>query len=75
MVVTAEGGGKSGLGYTYTSGSVAKLIEGKLGEVVKQQNAWDPLRSLSGCNEWFATWVTRGWPPRPCRPLIARFGT
>lgn len=42
VVVEASGGGKTGLGYTYTHGSITKLIESKLAEQVKPCDALDP---------------------------------
>jgi L-alanine-DL-glutamate epimerase-like enolase superfamily enzyme len=42
VVVHVEGGGKTGLGYTYTHGSAAALIESKLKEVVTGIDAMDP---------------------------------
>ena len=43
VVVEADGGGQTGLGYTYTSGSIVSLIAGKLAEVVTQHDAMNPL--------------------------------
>ncbi|HEY3847153.1 MAG TPA: enolase C-terminal domain-like protein [Acetobacteraceae bacterium] len=42
VVVEAAGGGHTGLGYTYTSGSIVSLIMGKLAGVVTQHDALDP---------------------------------
>lgn len=42
IVVEASGGGQTGLGYTYTHGSVAGLISDKLAEQVRRLNALDP---------------------------------
>lgn len=42
VVVHAEGGGKAGVGYTYSHGSVAALISEKLNEVVSGIDALDP---------------------------------
>ena len=41
VVVHLEGGGKTGLGYTYTHGSVVALIDSKLNEVVTGTDAMD----------------------------------
>lgn len=41
VVVTVEGGGATGLGYTYSSGSVTGLIIGKLAEAIAGQDALD----------------------------------
>jgi L-alanine-DL-glutamate epimerase-like enolase superfamily enzyme len=42
IVVEVSGGGKAGIGYTYTHGCIAKLIESKLAEQVKACDALDP---------------------------------
>jgi L-alanine-DL-glutamate epimerase-like enolase superfamily enzyme len=42
IVVEVEGGGMTGLGYTYTSGTVAKLISGELAGAVSGGDAMDP---------------------------------
>ncbi len=42
VVVEVEAGGCTGLGYTYSSGVVAKLVTSKLAEVVRGRNAMDP---------------------------------
>ena len=42
IVVHAEAGGQTGIGYTYTDGSIIKLIDKKLAEAVKDRNAFDP---------------------------------
>ncbi|MGN6573027.1 MAG: enolase C-terminal domain-like protein [Pseudolabrys sp.] len=42
IVVHADGGGRTGLGYTYTHGSIAALIGSKLKEVVAGIDAMDP---------------------------------
>src|SRR5579872_6055397 len=42
VVVEAAGGGQTGLGYTYSSDSVATLINGPLAEQAKQYDALDP---------------------------------
>ena len=42
VVVHAEGGGKTGLGYTYTHESIVALIESKLKAVVSGTDAMDP---------------------------------
>ncbi|CAH2600515.1 Mandelate racemase [Rhodovastum atsumiense] len=41
VVVEVEAGGEIGLGYTYTHGSVARLIDGRLTELVIGQDAMD----------------------------------
>ncbi len=41
VVVTVGGGGATGLGYTYSSGSVTGLITGKLAEAIGSQDAFD----------------------------------
>jgi L-alanine-DL-glutamate epimerase-like enolase superfamily enzyme len=45
VVVEAEGGGSTGLGYSYTSAVVAGLIEGALAEAVSGGDAMDPPRA------------------------------
>jgi len=42
VVVEVTGGGKAGIGYTYAHGSIVSLINGKLADQVKQQNALQP---------------------------------
>jgi L-alanine-DL-glutamate epimerase-like enolase superfamily enzyme len=42
IVVEVQGGGTAGLGYTYSDGSVAGLIRGKLAECVKGRDVMDP---------------------------------
>lgn len=42
IVVHASGGGRTGLGYTYTDKSIVALIEGKLKEVLSGSDAMDP---------------------------------
>ena len=42
VVVEVEGGGKTGLGYTYTDASVTHLIDRKLAEVVEGRDVLDP---------------------------------
>lgn len=42
VVVNVDGGGKTGLGYTYTHGSIVALIESTLKEVVVGTDAMDP---------------------------------
>ena len=42
VVVEVEGGGKTGLGYTYTDGAAAQLIGKKLAETIHGHDAMDP---------------------------------
>ena len=42
VVVEVEAGGCTGLGYTYSSGVVAKLVASKLAEAVRGRDAMDP---------------------------------
>jgi L-alanine-DL-glutamate epimerase-like enolase superfamily enzyme len=42
VVVEAQAGGQTGLGYTYTDGSIVALIAGKLAEFVRGPDAFDP---------------------------------
>jgi L-alanine-DL-glutamate epimerase-like enolase superfamily enzyme len=42
IVVHVSGGGKTGLGYTYTDASIVSLIEGKLKETLSDADAMDP---------------------------------
>ncbi len=42
VVVEVQGGGKTGLGYTYTDGCITKLIEKKLAKAVEKLDAMDP---------------------------------
>jgi L-alanine-DL-glutamate epimerase-like enolase superfamily enzyme len=42
IVVQVSGGGKSGLGYTYTDPSIVSLIAGKLKETLADADAMDP---------------------------------
>ena len=42
IVVEVQGGGATGLGYTYTSGSVVELIRGKLAECIQGHDVMDP---------------------------------
>ena len=42
VVVEVTGGGKTGLGYTYSDSSIVPLITGKLGEKVKAFDMMDP---------------------------------
>ncbi len=42
VVVEAQAAEKKGLGYTYTDGSIAKLIGGKLAEALHGRDAMDP---------------------------------
>lgn len=43
IVVEVEGGGQTGLGYTYTDASVVGLITGKLAEATHDHDAMDSL--------------------------------
>ena len=45
VVAEAEGGGQTGLGYTYTSGTITGLIAGKLAEAVSGGDTMDPPRA------------------------------
>src|SRR5437763_4353871 len=42
IVVHAEGGGHTGVGYTYTDGCIVSLIEGKLFEALQGADVMDP---------------------------------
>jgi L-alanine-DL-glutamate epimerase-like enolase superfamily enzyme len=42
VVAEVDGGGRIGIGYTYTHGSIVKLIESKLAETIQNQDAMDP---------------------------------
>jgi L-alanine-DL-glutamate epimerase-like enolase superfamily enzyme len=42
IVVEVQGGGKTGLGYTYSDGAVVQLIRGKLAECVHGRDVMDP---------------------------------
>jgi L-alanine-DL-glutamate epimerase-like enolase superfamily enzyme len=42
VVAEVEGGGKTGLGYTYTDGAAAQLIGKKLAETIRGHDALDP---------------------------------
>ncbi len=42
VIVEAEAGGQTGLGYTYTSDTVTSLIAGKLSEAIQGYDALDP---------------------------------
>ncbi len=42
VVVEVSGGGQTGLGYTYTSGAITKLITGKLANAIEKLDAMDP---------------------------------
>jgi L-alanine-DL-glutamate epimerase-like enolase superfamily enzyme len=42
IVVRVSGGGKTGLGYTYTDASIVSLVEGKLKETLADADAMDP---------------------------------
>ncbi len=42
VLAEVRGGGEVGIGYTYSNSSIAPLIAGKLGEVVKRCDAFDP---------------------------------
>jgi L-alanine-DL-glutamate epimerase-like enolase superfamily enzyme len=42
IVVHVDGGGKTGVGYTYTDGCIVSLIEGKLAEALKHADVMDP---------------------------------
>ncbi|MGA7807575.1 enolase C-terminal domain-like protein [Bradyrhizobium sp.] len=42
VLVEIRGGGKVGLGYTYASGAIVKLISGKLAEAVHGGDVFDP---------------------------------
>ena len=43
IVVEVEAGGQTGLGYTYSSGSIVPLIQGKLGKVLHGLDAMDTM--------------------------------
>ena len=45
VVVEVEGGGQTGLGYTYSSGCIAALIAGPLAECVQGHDVMDPPAS------------------------------
>jgi hypothetical protein len=42
VLAEVRGGGKAGFGYTYSNNSIASLIRGELGDVVKRGDAFDP---------------------------------
>ena len=42
VVATVDGGGMQGVGYTYADGAAAKLVNGKLAEVVEGTEAMNP---------------------------------
>lgn len=48
VVVEVTGGGKTGLGYTYSDSSIVPLITGKLAEKVKPFDAMDPPSAWRG---------------------------
>ena len=50
VVVEVTGGGKTGLGYTYSSGSIDKLISGPLAECVRDADAMDPPAAWRAMN-------------------------
>src|ERR1700761_5904899 len=41
VVVTAEAGGRSGLGYTYSADAIADLVTGALAQALRGQDAFD----------------------------------
>ena len=47
VVVEVEGGGKTGLGYTYTDGAAAQLIGEKLAETVRESRCDGPARRMA----------------------------
>ncbi len=51
IVVEVQGGGATGLGYTYSDGSVAGLINGKLSEIICGRNVMDPPAAWRAMNE------------------------
>jgi L-alanine-DL-glutamate epimerase-like enolase superfamily enzyme len=51
VLVEAEAGGKTGIGYSYTGAAAVQLIGGLLAEVVKQCDAADPPRAWRAMNE------------------------
>src|SRR5690348_5191156 len=42
VLAEVRGGGRSGLGYTYSNSSITSLIGGELGDVVKRCDGFDP---------------------------------
>jgi len=50
VLVEADAGGKTGIGYSYTGDAAVPLIDGLLAEVVKQCDAADPPRAWRAMN-------------------------
>jgi L-alanine-DL-glutamate epimerase-like enolase superfamily enzyme len=50
VLVEVRGGGKLGLGYTYSHSSIASLIGGELSDVVKRCDAFDPPAAWRAMN-------------------------
>jgi L-alanine-DL-glutamate epimerase-like enolase superfamily enzyme len=50
VLVEVDAGGKTGIGYSYTSAAAVRLIGGLLSEVVKQCDAADPPRAWRAMN-------------------------
>jgi L-alanine-DL-glutamate epimerase-like enolase superfamily enzyme len=51
VLVEATGGGETGLGFTYADTSAAKLIEGKLAELVRGRDALSPQAAWAAMQE------------------------
>src|SRR5918911_4023461 len=51
VVVEAEGGGETGLGYTYGPGAIAELIESKLADLVQGADALHPPAAWASMQE------------------------
>jgi L-alanine-DL-glutamate epimerase-like enolase superfamily enzyme len=50
ILAEVRGGGKVGVGYTYSDSSIVSLIGGKLGDVVKRCDAFDPPAAWRAMN-------------------------
>ena len=65
VVVEVEGGGKTGMGYTYTDACIVGLINKKLRSDPWLHERVDPPGALAGtCSERCAIWGGRDWRRR-----------
>jgi L-alanine-DL-glutamate epimerase-like enolase superfamily enzyme len=72
VLVQISGGGKTGIGYTYSSASIVDLICGKLAATIEGSDAFNPQAAWLAMQRAVRNSAAKVWPQLPSRPLIAR---
>ncbi len=75
VVVEAEAGGETGLGYTYGDASVARFVESKLADEVRGRTHWLPRPRGPPCSGRSATRGAPAWARWRSPPWTWRCGT